>query len=107
MSDEIFSSFCLMKSGYYQWVWIFLVLHCSLTYVPCMLWQWVEAGKVNRLLHEKAKLESVARFLTTYPSWFSPKVAMSYVGCQLLTILLSYGQVIMELNQYLKFHQNV
>lgn len=93
MSDEMFSSWCLMKSGYYQWVWILLVLHCGLTYLPCLVWQWAEGGKLDRLLHVDSKLESIAKFLTTYPNWFSDKIATSFVGCQLLIVLLSYAQV--------------
>ena len=37
--DKMFTSYCLMKSGFYQWIWSLLLAHLLLNTFPAYLWE--------------------------------------------------------------------
>ena len=93
MCDVMFTSYCLMKSGFYQWVWSLLLAHLLLTTFPAYLWQILEGKRLNKLLHEGVTIDNMAKFLTDHPNWYTNYEATSFFLCQVLAMSSSVIQV--------------
>lgn len=100
LNDNVFTSFCHVKSGFYQWVWIVLILQVFINYLPSNLWRYLEGGKVKKLLHKNFNFRKVAVFLTSYPTYFSIKEAVAFYTCNILALACSIIQLLL-MNHFL------
>jgi len=98
LNDNVFTSFCHVKSGFYQWVWIVLIFQVFINYLPSNLWRYLEGGKVRKLFHKNFKFSKVAVFLTTYPEYFSLKDAVTFYFCNVLALACSIMQLLLMNN---------
>ena len=64
--EDILTSYYLMKSGFYQWVRLLLLLHHVLTTLPAYLWEILEGKRLNKLLHKGVKMDNMAKFMNYY-----------------------------------------
>ena len=55
-----------MKSGFYQWVWLLLLIHHVLTTLPAYLREILEGERLNKLLHKGVKMDNMAKFMNYY-----------------------------------------
>ena len=60
MCDKMFTSYYLMKSGLYQWLWSLLLAHLLLITFSAYLWEILEGKRLNKLLHEHVKIDNLA-----------------------------------------------
>ena len=86
MCDKMITSYCLMKSGFYQWLWSFLLAHLLLITFPAYLWEILEGKRLNKLLQERVKIDNMAKFLTDHPDWYTSYEATSFFLCQVLAM---------------------
>ena len=61
MYDKMLTSYCLMKSMFYQWLWSLLLAHLLLITFPAYLWETLEGKRLNKLLHEHVKIDNLAK----------------------------------------------
>ena len=86
MCDKMITSYCLMKSGFYQWLWSFLLAHLLLITFPAYLWEILEGKRLNKLLQERVKIDNMAKFLTDHSNWYTSYDATSFFLCQVLAM---------------------
>ena len=96
----MFTSYCLMKSGFYQWIWSLLLAHLLLNTFPAYLWEILERKRLNKLLHECVKIDNMAKFLTDHPNWYTSYEATSFFLCQDLA-MSSFVIQVLFMNFYL------
>ena len=97
---DILTSYCLMKSAFYQWVWLLLLINHVLTTLPAYLREILEGKRLNKLLHKGVKMDNMAKFLTDHPNWYTSYEASSFFLCQVLAASSSVIQVL-SMNYYL------
>ena len=84
--------------SYYQWVWLLLAIQSLLTYLPCCTWEYLEGGKLARLLTNTDPV-LIGKFLSRQPGWYSNQAA-SFLLCQLSCLFVSMVQVFL-MDQFL------
>ena len=94
------TSYCLMKSRFYQWIWSLLLAHLLLITFPAYLWEILERKRLNKLLHECVKIDNMAKFLTDHPNWYTSYEATSFFLCQDLA-MSSFVIQVLFMNFYL------
>lgn len=70
-----------------------LSVQSCLTLLPCLVWNWLEGGRLKKLLHKDSSLETLSRFLYEHPAWYSLKDAAFFYCCQLLCLGVSAVQI--------------
>eukprot|EP00092_Neocalanus_flemingeri_P002267 GFUD01002418.1.p1 GENE.GFUD01002418.1~~GFUD01002418.1.p1 ORF type:complete len:398 (+),score=126.88 GFUD01002418.1:62-1255(+) len=77
--------------SYYQWVWLMLSLQSLLTFLPYWTWQYLEGGKLAKLLQNSNPV-LIGRFLSSQQGWYASQ-ATYHLFCQLSCLIVSMAQV--------------
>ena len=71
------------------------MMQSALTYLPCLVWKWLERGKIRRLLHRDSSIETISKFLYEHPDWFTGSDALNFYFCQVLCLAVPVFQLLL------------
>jgi len=93
--NALMTSYCHIQTRSYQWIWMMMIVHCTVTQLPRLVWSWLEGGRLRRLLHRDSSIESISRFLYDHPSWYTKADAAYFYCCHLLCLAVAAVQILL------------